>query len=304
MIQNCLTNKSLSDFTTYKIGGKADKVFLPETKAELIDIIQQEKDNLLILGYGSNILVSSQGYAGCIILTRDLNKISMIDDNTIYAEAGAFSPKFAKFCLDNNLTGGEFLAGIPGSIGGAVCMNSSANSQKIEDIIISAEVYNINTNEIEIWQKEKFNFKYRESSINSEENFIISAKFKLNPANKETILSRMNENLMFRKNKQPSGNNAGSVFKNPENTENLSAGYLLDQASVKGWNENDACVSSLHANFIINNNNASSLDISRLINRMQKAVKDQSGYTLNPEIKFIGIKTEEEELIWKNLQAH
>ena len=135
MIQDCLTNKSLSDFTTYQIGGRADKVFLPETKAELIDIIKRENNNLLILGCGSNVLISSQGYEGSIIVTKNLNNFDLIGSNSVEADAGVFSPRLSQLCLNNDLSGVEFLSGIPGSVGGAICMNSSANGQCIENVI-------------------------------------------------------------------------------------------------------------------------------------------------------------------------
>src|SRR3989339_357395 len=109
MIQDCLTNKSLCDFTTYQIGGRADKVFLPETKAELIDIIKRENNNLLVLGCGSNVLISSQGYEGSIIVTKNLNNIDLIGTNIVKAEAGVFSPRLSQFCLNNDLSGVEFL---------------------------------------------------------------------------------------------------------------------------------------------------------------------------------------------------
>lgn len=303
MIQDCLTNKSLDDFTTYKIGGKADKVFLPETKAELIDTIKTEDNNTLILGCGSNVLISSNGYNGSIIITKNLNTISLTGNNKVYAEAGAFSPKVSQFCLRNHLSGVEFLSCIPGTIGGAICMNSSAGEQSIENIIDSAEVFNRETNELEIWTKDQFNFEYRKSKIDGKKHFVISAILSLTIMNPELISERMNKHLDFRKTKQPKGFNAGSVFKNPDNNLGLSAGYLLDQAGVKGWQEGDAYVSKLHANFIINNGNATSANISKLILRMHNAVKEKTGFKLHPEIKYIGKTSKEEEEIWKNLLA-
>lgn len=306
MSLNFLKNEPLSAYTTFRIGGKARKLFIPETKEELAEIINSidiDTDKPIILGWGSNVLVSSEGYEGVVIVTKNLNRLSLESDNIIVSESGVPSPKLSKFCLENSLTGLEFLIGIPGTVGGAIYMNSSAHNQSISDTLIDVEIFNLNTKRFKTYTKEEIGLHYRRSTINQEIEYIISAKFKLDKEDPEKIKARMGVNLEFRKNKQPGGFNAGSAFKNPKDDKGLASGYLLDQSGVKGWKEGGAEVSTVHANFINNVNNATSLDVSRLLLRMHNAVKEKTGYIIRPEIKFIGKATEEEEKIWKILQA-
>lgn len=297
-----IENLDLSSYTTFKIGGRADKAYLPKSRDDLFKIIESidfEKERPIILGAGSNLLVSSNGYRGTVIITKDMNNLSLINPITIEAESGVCSPFLAKFCLKNNLTGLEFLIGIPGTLGGALFMNSSANNQCVSDTLESLEVINIDTKELKSYKKDNLGFSYRKSLIDNKKELIISAIFSLKKANTELVQNKMNEVINFRKTKQPKGFNAGSIFKNP--SKDTSAGYLLDKSCTKGWNEGDAQVTQLHANFINNLGNATSLDVSRLMLRMKDAVKDKTGYVIYPEIKYVGEPTKEEEIIWKNL---
>ena len=306
MTSKYLTDEPLAKYTTYKIGGKADKFFMPETKEDLLDIINSldlKYDKPLILGWGSNVLVSSLGYRGSVISTRKLNSITIKNNNILITESGTTTPKLAQFCLNNQLSGLEFLCGIPGTAGGAIYMNSSANGQCISDTIIEVELLDLDSKSFKTVNSDKLELEYRKSNINTLKEFIVSAKFKLHKDNADSIRDKMNYIKDFRKNKQPKGNNAGSVFKNPDNTKGISAGLLIDQAGLKGYKIGGAEVSMLHANFINNVDDATSLDVSRLMLFIQQKVKELSGYSLLPEIKYIGQPTEEEENIWKILQA-
>ena len=297
-----IENLDLANYTTFKIGGKADKAYFPENSDDLFDIINTidfKKDRPLFLGAGSNLLVSSNGYRGTVIITKNMDKIKLINPTTIEAESGVSSPSLTKFCLKNNLTGLEFLIGIPGTIGGALFMNSSANNQCISDNLEILKVINFDTKQLKSYIKEDLRFSYRKLLIDNKKELIISATFKLKEANTELIQQKIDEIINFRKTKQPKGFNAGSIFKNP--SKDLSAGLLLDKSCTKGWTEGDAQVTQLHANFINNLGKATSTDVSRLMLRMKNAVKDKTGYIIQPEIKFVGEPTKEEEIIWKNL---
>lgn len=299
-----LENESLSKFCTFGIGGKADKIFLPNSKEELFEIynnLDPEKDKPIIIGGGSNILFSSQGYRGTIIITTNLKNVYLEDNETIVAESGLRSPALATFCLNNDLSGLEFLAGIPGTAGGAVFMNCSANGQSISQALLDAEVFNTQTKKINYLTSQELGLEYRKSRIDPRNQIVLSARFKLKKAEQFIIKEKMDFNLNFRKSKQPRGKNAGSIFKNPGNKSATSAGYLLDTAGAKGWCEGRAEVSIQHANFINNIDNATSLDVSRLMLRMHNEVKEKFNYNLYPEIKYIGEPTEEEVRIWKIL---
>lgn len=297
-----LDNEPLQKYTTFKVGGLADRVFLPGSKADIKEIIDNINDRLsktTVIGGGSNVLISSKGIRGNVILTKHLNMLTLEDNETILAGAGTKLPELAQFCLNNSLTGLEFMAGIPGTVGGAVKMNCSANGQVVSDTLIDIEVLDIADGTFKTINSTDLNLGYRQSSINPKEQIIISARFKLKNTDKESIKALMEKNLNFRKSKQPKGFNSGSAFKNPNN---VSSGQLLDQSGAKALQEGDAVVSQLHANFITNINSATSIDISRLMLRMRNAVLDKTGYKIYPEIQYIGEPTKEEEKIWKILK--
>ncbi|MEW5821530.1 MAG: UDP-N-acetylmuramate dehydrogenase [Cyanobacteriota bacterium] len=299
-------NEIIDKYTTFRIGGKAKRLYIPYSKNDLLEIVRSlnyQEDNPIILGWGSNVLVSSKGYEGTVIVTKNLNKVEHIEKNVVYADAGITSPKLSKFCLEKCLSGLEFLIGIPGTLGGAIYMNSSANGQCIKDAIVEAEILDVNLKVIKVFNKDELGLSYRKSGINPKKQYIVSAKFALTELDSITIKEKMDNNLNFRKLKQPRGLNAGSIFKNPEDNSGVAAGYLLDKVGAKGMKEGGAIVSEIHANFIENFNNATSLDVSRLMLRMHKEVFEKTGYKLYPEIEFIGEQTEEEEKIWKILKA-
>lgn len=300
----CIENKPLASFTTFKIGGIADKLYKPANIDQLMQIVQDidiNQDNPLIIGAGSNLLVSSQGHRGKVIYMKNLNKMSIDAEGVLSSEAGAKSAVFANFCKKNLKSGLEFLIGIPGTVGGAVYMNCSACGQWISDSILDAQILDLKEKKIITIPAENLDLKYRHSNINSKSQIILSARFKLTDDTLENIESKMEYTLNFRNEKQPKGFNAGSMFKNPSSDPKMSSGSLIDSLGAKGWTEGGAEVSHLHANFIENFNNATSLDISRLLLRLHLAVKDKYGIKLTPEVKYVGEPTKEEEEIWKIL---
>ena len=221
-------------------------------------------------------------------------------NNTITAQCGVKVPMLAREAEQNNLSGFEFMIGFPGSVGGAVYMNASAHSQAISDTFKVGRVFDTESKKVVELNKDEMKFGYRSSILQEGRYILLDAKFELLPVNKEEISSIMNRNLEFRKGKQPSlaMPNAGSIFRNPPND---SAGRLLEKAGVKGLKEGGAQVWLGHANFIVNIENATSKDVSKLMNKMYNEVKDKYTIKLVPEVKYIGIKSKEEEELWDTM---
>ena len=282
----------IKNYTTYKIGGKVKKVYFPETQAEFTELLRTLK-NYIVLGSCSNVIISSNGFSGNIILTTKLNQFE-IRGTKVFASCGVKGPLIAQKTCDAGLSGFEFMIGFPGSIGGDVSMNAGAHGQTISDNLISCCVFNKKTKEIEYKTHQEMNFSYRNSLLHSGEYILLYAEFDLKKAPVEEIKNLIARNLEFRKNVQPSlaCPNAGSVFKNPQND---SAGRLLDKAGVKTFENANVKVWENHANFIVNKGDAGSEDVLELMVRMFNAVKEQYTIELEPEVIFIGDKTKKEE---------
>lgn len=300
-----IENYSLKEHTTLKIGGTAKIAYFPTSIEEVLEIKNNAcGEKITIIGEGSNLLVSSLGIEEKVIITKNIKNYEFIDETTIKVECGLKSSALAKILLQKNLSGMEFMVGIPGSVGGAVVMNSSAHGQAIEDVIISADVVDLHTCEIKTLNKEELQLSYRNSFVEKNRHLVLSAVFKLKKAENKEIADKMEFHLTYRKEKHPplTEPNAGSTFRNPER--GVHVGKLLEDLGAKNWSEGGAKVSDKHANFLVNANNASSLDVSRLMNRMHSGVQNKFGYDLIAEIRYIGTPTEEEEEIWKNFTVH
>ena len=288
----CLMNESLKKHTTYGIGGPADLMIFPKSKQDLIkvvEIINKNKIQLAILGSGSNVLVSDNGIRGAVISLKNSLKQIEVDDNILYAECGTMLGKIVKHAVKNNLIGLENLNGVPGTLGGALIMNAGAWGGEISENLIHVEVIN-SKSEIQKIQKKDLNFSYRQSSFNKDD-ILLSAKFNLKKADKDIIKENFIEAQSGRKKSQPlNKRSAGSLFKNPKNK---SAGKLLDDAGLKGFSIGDAKISEKHANFFINDGDASSRDMLMLIKKAHKAVKDKFNVNLSLEVKLMGFNEEE-----------
>ena len=290
----CLMNESLKKHTTYGIGGSADLMIFPGSKQDLIkviEIINKNKIQLTILGSGSNVLVSDNGIRGAVISLKNSLKQIEVDDNILYAECGTMLGKIVKHAVKNNLIGLENLNGVPGTLGGALIMNAGAWGGEISENLIHVEVIN-SKSEIQKIQKKDLNFSYRKSSFN-EDDILLSAKFNLKKADKDIIKENFIEAQRGRKKSQPlNKRSAGSLFKNPKNN---SAGKLLDDAGLKGFSIGDAKISEKHANFFINDGDASSKDMLMLIKKAHKEVKDKFNVNLSLEVKLMGFNENETE---------
>lgn len=282
----------IKNLTTFKIGGKVAKLYLPESVEEFTGLLR-ELDNYVVLGSCSDVLFSSNGYNGNVIITTEIKNCE-IRGTKVYADCGVKTPLLSQKVSEVSLSGMEFLIGIPGTVGGAVYMNAGAHGQCISDVIVSCCLFDRETNEIVFKRKDELELSYRHSILHSGRYIMLSAEFELKKMHADEIKALMERNLTFRKNIQPSlkNPNAGSVFKNPEND---SAGRLLDKAGVKAFKNNNVAVWEKHANFIVNLGDASSEDVLELMVKMQKSVKDIYTINLKPEIIFIGNKTEKEE---------
>lgn len=300
-------NYPLSAYTTLKIGGQAEMVFFPSRVEEILEIrnyLLENNKKITVIGAGSNLLVSSQGVSGGVILTNKFNNYEMLDEGRIKVDAGIKSVQLAKILHDHSLSGLEFLIGIPGALGGAVTMNSSAHGQSIKDVIESVEVINLQTGEVTKMDKDQLDLGYRYSFVESNKHLILNATFSLKEDNPQDILNRMEFHVNYRKQNHPplTEPSAGSTFRNP--AENAFIGQLLEQLGAKSWVEGGAKISEKHANFIINTGNATSIDVSRLMYRMYTEIKNNFGYEPIAEIRYVGDSTEEEEIIWKSFQVH
>lgn len=291
-------NYEIKIHTTYKIGGVVDKVWFPKTQQELVYLLKELKDYIL-LGNCSNILFSSNGYKGNIILTTQMKHFE-INGTRIIADCGVKGPMLSQKACEASLTGFEFMIGFPGSIGGEIYMNASCHGQCISDNLVRCCLFDKEKKEVVYKNKAEMEFGYRASILQDGKYILLGAEFELKKAPQEEIKSLLDRNLAFRKDVQPSlaHPNAGSVFKNPVND---SAGRLLDKAGVKDFDLENVKVWDKHANFIVNKGNATSEEVLDLMVKMFTAVKENYRIELYPEIIFIGNKTKKEEQLCKIL---
>jgi len=286
-----LVKEPMKNHTSFKIGGKADILFFPDSINDIIEAINFCDENNIkyfIMGNGTNLLVSDDGFRGVIIkinknFTFACNKKIKLDKskNEIEADSGVLLGQLSKFALKNNLAGLEFASGIPGTLGGAICMNAGAYGKEIKDVFVSAKI--LYKNQIKIYNDLKFS--YRKSLITNS-HIILSARIKLLNSDKNKILEKINEYSKKRRDTQPLNfPNAGSIFKRPENN---FAGKLIMDAGLADYKIGDACVSRKHCGFIINLGNATAQNVYDLIYYIIQTVKNKFNILLEPEIKFIG----------------
>lgn len=281
-----LENVSLKNYNTYKIGGKTRYLVKPyniDSLIKLLDYIKNNNLKYMIIGNGSNIILSDSDYDGVVILLSKLNEIK-IDKNLVNAFCGVSLTYFVNELVKNNLGNLESLSGIPGTLGGAIVNNAGCYGQTISDKLDS--VTYLENGKIKTINKKECNFSYRDSIFKQNKNYIIlSAKFKLDYKNKEEMLNTIKENMIKRNTSQPLNYpNAGSVFRNPTG---YSAGKLIEDAGLKNYHINGAYVSDKHANFIINKDNASSKDIIELIEYIKNEISKKYNIKLKLEQEII-----------------
>lgn len=294
----CRENYEIKKHTSFKVGGKVNKVYFPKNQQELVSLLKELKDYVL-LGNCSNVLISSNGYKGNLILTTQMKHFE-INGTRVIADCGVKGQLLSQKACEASLTGFEFMIGFPGTIGGEVFMNASCHGQCISDNLIRCCLFDKKKKEIIYKEKSEMGFEYRKSMLQDGEYILLGAEFELKKAPQEEIKALLDRNLEFRKKVQPSlaHPNAGSVFKNPEND---SAGRLLDKAGVKEYDLENVRVWDKHANFVVNKGNATSEDVLEIMVKMFTAVKENYKIELAPEIIFIGDKTKKEEDLCKIL---
>ncbi len=291
-------NFDIKKSTSFKIGGQIARMYFPTSVEEFVEIKTKEPD-AFVAGNLSNILVSSDGYDGAVICTKKMDSIKF-DGNTVFAGAGVRGTKLSKLALEKGLSGLEFMVAFPGSVGGEVFMNAGAHGQMIADVLKSAKVYCPEKGVIKLANAD-MEFSYRTSVCQKMPYSVLEAEFELTPSTTDKIQEKMNENLSFRQNKQPSLTlpNCGSTFRNPDGD---SAGRLLDAAGVKGLVSGGVHVWENHANFIINDGEGTSLDVLRLMDEMYSRVKEKFDIELKPEVRYLGGNNKEEVEICRKLK--
>jgi len=288
-----LKNILLKDYTTYKIGGKAKYFFVARNEQDLIDAIKKARqDNLsfFILGGGSNVLFDDNGFDG-LVIKLELDKYE-VKDNKIFTESGILLKRAVDLALGNELTGLEWANGIYGTVGGAVRGNAGAFGHFTSEVVDSVKVLDSDT--LEIKEIKDYQFGYRDSYFKQNRNLIIlSVVFKLEKGRKEDIEKEMNRISNYRKERHPLDYpSAGSVFKNVANLKIdkfkelgfVPAGYLIEQAGLKGKIIGGAQISEKHANFIVNINEAKAKDIRDLIDLVKKTIMEKYGVKMEEEI--------------------
>lgn len=278
-------NEPMSKHTSFKIGGNADAYIKVNNLSKLSTILKECKDSnvdYMLLGNGSNLLVSDEGIRGAVIrLDGDFRKITLVDETTVFCGAGATLAYLCKFALNCGLSGLEFAWGIPGTVGGAVFMNAGAYDGEMKDVVHSVSHISP-SGEIGRIEKDDLNFGYRTSVYRSNNMIITGVTLKLKKGNPDEIRAKMDDYMSRRSTKQPlEYPSAGSVFKRPEGN---FAGALIEQCGLKGKTCGGAQVSEKHAGFIINKSNATAKDVRDLIGEVQKTVSDKTGYNLECEL--------------------
>ncbi len=285
---NVYRNEPMKKHTTFRIGGPADYYLCPHSAKEIqkvVEICREEKLPYFILGNGSNLLVSDKGYRGAVIqLWKNVSDIG-VEGCLIHAKAGASLAKIAAQALEEGLTGMEFAAGIPGTLGGAVVMNAGAYGGEMKDILKEVLVMD-QQGKIFTLEKKDLKLGYRTSAVKEKGYIVLAAALELRPGNREEIKKLMEDLKQRRVEKQPLElPSAGSTFKRPEG---YFAGKLIMDAGLRGFSIGGAQVSEKHCGFIVNTGGASASDVLALIREVQKKVRDKFGVELETEVKFLG----------------
>lgn len=279
----------MRNHTTWRIGGPAELLVQPESVEELRQALQEAKERqkpFYVIGSGSNLLVADEGLTGTVIKMGGSLRGLQVAGQTIVAEAGVPLPFLARKAAEYGLSGLEFAAGIPGTIGGAVVMNAGAYQSRMSDIVTEVTCCNA-AGELLTLPAAQCGFSYRDSRFKQQKDLvIISVKMELKMGKKEEILVQMQKNTTARSAKQPiEYPSAGSIFKNPPQD---AAGRLVELVGAKGWRQGDAMVSEKHSNFIINTGAATCEDVLQLIKKVKQAVWNKTGVLLEEEILLLG----------------
>jgi UDP-N-acetylmuramate dehydrogenase len=281
--------------TTFKVGGQADCLIrvqgenFPSFCTSLFKRVGEEQIPMFILGGGANIVVSDNGIRGIVLDTGEW-KGAVLSEEGLIVKSGTTMDEAAGKALDLGLSGLEFLAGMPGTIGGAIYMNARCFDKEISDVLAWTEILDFNNGKpaVKKMTLNKKDFGYKRSPFQGNDNLILRACFKLNPGDKDSIINKKNKN---KKERQDKGHYlfpcAGSAFKNNRDF-GKPTGLIIDELGLKGFYIGGAQIAPFHGNFIINTGSASAKDIRALTDEVSAKVKTATGFTLEPEILFVG----------------
>lgn len=281
-----LEEESMQKHTTFRVGGAAKYFAMPKNTEEIRTLIaycREQKLSYCVLGNGSNVLFADTGYDGMIIQIGSAMSKICVEGTSVYAQAGAILARVANLAYDEGLTGMEFAAGIPGSIGGAIVMNAGAYGGEMKDIVSYVEVLSAD-GVIRKYTCDEMDFSYRHSIIDADK-IVTGVGLTLENGDKTAILARMNELAEARRSKQPlEYPSAGSTFKRPEG---YFAAKLIDDSGLRGYRCGGAMVSEKHCGFVVNVDHATGADILAVMEHVKTVVKEKYGVTLEPEVRII-----------------
>ena len=283
-----LYHEPMVKHTTWRIGGPADILAIPEDISQIEELLRLAISNEIpyfVLGRGSNLLVRDGGIRGLVIKLGEAFSGYTIDGNEITVKSGRTIVSTAHVAMKNGLSGLEFATGIPGTVGGAVVMNAGAHGSEMKDVLKLVQVLT-RGGEVKSRSARELNFHYRTSALRDSGDVVLSATFALAPGNVEEMLAKVKRWSMHRQATQPlSFPSCGSVFRNPAGD---YAARLIEAAGLKGKRIGDAMISDLHANFIVNIGHASAKDVMALMDYAKQQVLQQFGIELMPEVRLVG----------------
>ena len=316
-IENVKYNEPMKKHTSFRVGGDADIYVIVDSEEKLIKLIEiadNKKIPITVVGNGTNLLVKDEGIEGIVVrykadnisllpiqnredkykkvleyyeeFKEQINVDSIKEDQEVIVDSGALNAKLAQVLLENELTGFEFASGIPGTIGGAVVMNAGAYGNEIKDVLIEVKYVDLNDKKIYTISNEECVFSYRSSIFQIKNAIVLSAKFRFKKGNKNDIKRVMDEYRKKRLSTQPLDKfNAGSTFKRGDG---FITAQLIDEAGLKGMKVGDAEVSTKHAGFIVNNGNATANDLLELIQRVKDEVYKKFNKKIELEVRILG----------------
>jgi len=283
-----LKEEPMSTYTTFRVGGPARRMVFPQSVAETAAVLDLAAENgwpWLVLGNGSNLLVRDEGLDLLVIHTGRMTGKELINETTVRAEAGISLTRLAVFALDHGLAGLACAHGFPGSLGGAVYMNAGAYGGEMSQVLSAVEAWFPGEGVVRL-MPQQLELGYRRSIFSRKQGVVLAAEVTLTPGSKDAIRAEMEELFRRRKEKQPlEYPSAGSTFKRPEG---YFAGALIEQCGLKGASVGGAQVSEKHAGFVINKGGATCADVLGLIGHVQETVRQQTGVSLECEVKILG----------------
>ncbi|MFP3983768.1 MAG: UDP-N-acetylmuramate dehydrogenase [Desulfurivibrionaceae bacterium] len=288
-----LWNESLAPYTTFRVGGEAEALALPENLEELsrlVHFLTGRNIPWFVLGRGSNVLISEQGVQGVVILLGDnFSSFQMLAEDRekvmVKVQGGCSLPRLLGWTVEHGLTGLEFAVGIPGSLGGGIAMNCGAWGEKISDILTAVTAMQRDGSFVFL-SRDDLSFRYR-SWGQDDSLVVVEGNLELGRSERDAVHQKCRRLQELRRERQPLGKaSGGCFFRNPEGEK--TAGQLIEEAGLKGTTVGSAQVSEVHANFLVNNGGANSADVIELMNIVRRKVEKSSGVVLDPEVKFIG----------------